>query len=206
MPTTSAFAVPVAVEAPSEPANRLGGRGDVSVSLSLGPTVLGAYDAPHWGGPSMAPRGMILSQLAVALPFADGLGLVWGFEVGGRFGVVPAAGETALAGIEVGVRAETHLAEGLDARFALRVAHIHDAPHAAWLGETGATLAGDPSFGLAHITTGGGALGVAWEVPGTDRRLVLSMEVEVLGRIYGHGLRPLPNLWLSLPIALAWRV
>jgi hypothetical protein len=101
--------------------------------------------------------------------------------------------------LALGVRLETRTTP-VRAYAAVRVAHIHDAPLHAWGHHLGPSLAGDPSHGLGHLTGLGGAAGAAWDVPGTERQLVLSAELEVLGLVHGAG----PAAWIDLTVHAAW--
>jgi hypothetical protein len=85
----------------------------------------------------------------------------------------------------------------------IRVAHIHQAPLDSWGDHFGDSIAGDPSHGLGHLTALGGATGIAWDVPGTDRQLVLNAELEVLGLVHGAGPSS-PAVWADLTIHAGW--
>ncbi len=180
----------------------LGSASDSSLRLSLGPTLLVGWSEPHGGEADHAAATMATGELLFDLALSDH----FGFEIGGRFGVTPSSGGTALVALGLGFRAGMHFAHGLSGQTSVRVLHIHDAPHDAWTDATGATLAGDPTFGLAHVTAAGAAIGIAWELPGTDRRLLLTLDIEVLGRVHGHGSRALPGAWVSAPVGLRWRI
>ncbi len=170
------------------------------LGIALGPALLGAFDAR--AGPGA--RGMAQSQLTLSLPFADAGAFVFGGEIMGRFGLVPVEGGTALVGLAGGIRVGHSPRADLDVGLSLRIAHIHDAPHGAWVDHTSETLTGDPSWGLAHITAVGAALGLALEVPGLDGRLRLTAVVKLLGRIDGHRECGLPCDWPTAPIGLVW--
>ncbi len=85
----------------------------------------------------------------------------------------------------------------------IRVAHLHDAPLHAWGDHFGPTLAGDPAHGLGHLTLLGGAAGLAWDVPGTDRQLVVGAELELLGLVHSSG-HESPALFGDLSAHVAW--
>ncbi len=99
---------------------------------ALGPALLGAFDAR--AGPGA--RGMAQSQLTLSLPFADAGAFVFGGEIMGRFGLVPVEGGTALVGLAGGIRVGHSPRADLDVGLSLRIAHIHDAPHGAWVDHT----------------------------------------------------------------------
>lgn len=146
-------------------------------------------------------RAGLTGELGVQIPLAEWMSI----DVVARLGVDPwdQQGRIWIA-LLAGVRGELPL-DAWRPYLALRIAHVHDAPLDAWGEHFGETLAGDPSHGLGHLTALGGALGATWEVPGTQRRVVLSAEAEGLGLIHGHMHAGAPAGWIGGVIGVGWQ-
>ncbi|UJR83569.1 hypothetical protein [Sandaracinus amylolyticus] len=183
--------VPSLVRAQDAPSDDPMGR---AVTLRLG---LGASGIV---GPD---RAGITGHFGVQIPLVEWVSI----DVIAQLGVDPwdAQGRMWIA-LAAGVRGELPL-DAWRPYLAARIAHVHDAPLHAWGDHFGETLAGDPAHGLGHLTALGGALGVTWEVPGTQRRLVLGVEAEALGLIHGsahHGRSP--DAWLGGSVSVGWQL
>lgn len=132
-------------------------------------------------------------------------------EIGARVGVDPELElGRAWVGLEAGFRGEIPLLEWRPYG-SLRIAHTHDAPIATWGDHFGESLAGDPNYGMAHLTALGGALGLAWIVPGTEGRLSISWELSAYARVHGHHAARAgsaqfrsPDSWLGGSAQLGW--
>lgn len=156
-------------------------------------------------GPDRLAPVVLLSGL---LPIGEWAGI----EIGARVGVDP---ELELGrgwvGLEAGFRAEIPLGEWRPYA-SVRIAHTHDAPIASWGDHFGESLAGDPTYGMAHLTALGGALGLAWTVPRTEGRLSVSWELSGYGRAHGHhatghhggGQHRSPDGWLGATAQIGW--
>jgi hypothetical protein len=143
-----------------------------------------------------------VGSLAGLIPIGDHVGI----DLIGTLGIDPESGVgRAWVGLAAGVRVDLPL-DAFRPNLALRIAHIHDAPLDAWGNHFGQTLAGDPTYGLGHLTALGGAVGLSWEVPGADRRCVLGVEVEGLGLVHGHVHHGRsPDAWLSATLSAGWQ-
>lgn len=153
-------------------------------------------------GMRIAPERFALSgSLAALIPLGDLVVL----EVLGGVGSAPGGDvhDTRLSvDLTAGVRLETRTVP-IRAYGSIRVSHLHDAPLDAWGDHFGPTLAGDPAHGLGHLTLVGGAAGAAWDVPGTRRQLVLSVELEVLGLVHSST-NESPAVFGDLSLNVAW--
>ncbi len=127
-------------------------------------------------GPS---RGGVLGTLALGIPIAPPFAI----EVLGGLAVSPGQDGRGLLRIAVGAALEPQLSERLRLRVALRFAHIHDAPLSALDDHAGPTLAGDPDYGLEHVTALGGAIGLEGRLP--ELPMIIGGELELLGVVHG---------------------
>jgi hypothetical protein len=147
-------------------------------------------------------RASSVGSLGGLIPVGEAMGI----EIIGALGLDPEAQVGRMwIGLSAGVRVDLPL-EAWRPYIAARVAHLHDAPLEAWSRHFGETLAGDPAYGLGHLTALGGGLGVNWALPNTERRLWLGAEVEVLGLVHGHAHHGRsPDAWIGGSLNAGWQ-
>ncbi len=142
-------------------------------------------------------RPMAALTLGVHVPIGDWIGL----EVLGAAGITPGDAQDArmLLRLTGGLRLEQGV---LGQRFyaSFRVAHVHDAPLHVWEHHLGASLAGDATHGLSHLTAMGGAVGAAFAITPISPQLSVAVEAELLGLIVGKG----SSGWFTLTASLGW--